>query len=162
MSGGDQHYTTNEEDQREAAKLKARLAAASQEGSTKTGGSSSNNSNVKAVLPNVSIAEGKHKYVLITAIGEDDRGQHFVVSKAHAAYHRDAAEPFVAALERSGYRSISILGGGRIRFDPAAKSVHIYGFSYGFGKADHALSQRTVEDDPRYEGYTVTWSNDGY
>ena len=68
----------------------------------------------------------------------------------------------MSELERSGYRSISVLGGGRIRLDTSAKSVYIYGFSYGFGKADHALSQLTVEADPRYKGYKVTWSDEGY
>ena len=82
-------YTTNEEDQREAKRLQARLAAA--EGNEPTSASSEG-----GPVPNVSIDVGKNKYVLISAIIPDGgERQNFVVSRLGAHYHRDAAEPFV-------------------------------------------------------------------
>jgi Janus/Ocnus family (Ocnus) len=123
-------YTTNEEDQREAAKLKARL----EDNKSSSSGLSADATATTGPIPNVTMAEGAHKYVLISALlpGGGQR-QHFVVSRRHAAYHRNAAEPMVEALEQNGYSSISILGGGRISLDSAAKTIAIYGFSYGFG-----------------------------
>jgi phosphohistidine phosphatase len=151
--------TTNEEDQREAARLQARLRdqAASKGSNVPPTASGSTN----ATIPNVTIADGAHKYVLMTAVKDNER-QHFVVSRKGAAYHRDAAEPMVESLERSGYESIAILGGGRIRLDRDNATISIYGYSYGFGLADHALSKSIIQNDPRYEGYTITWSNEGY
>ena len=128
-------FTTNEEDQREAARLQKRLQDA-QDDDSLTGATDSGYR-----IPNVSIDSGTHKYVLISAIlpGGGER-QYFVVSRRGAEYHRNAAEPFVEALEGSGYMSIQILGGGRITLNEKQKSINIYGYSYGFGLADHAMS----------------------
>lgn len=157
-------YTTNDEDQREAARLQRRLQDNSHddEDDYLTAGAAAHNDSGYRI-PNVSIDSGAHKYVLISAIlpGGRER-QHYVVSRRGAHYHRNAAEPFVDALEGSGYLSIQILGGGRIALDEGKKSIHIYGYSYGFGLADHALSKSVVEKDPRYQNFDITWSNDGY
>ena len=117
-------FTTNEEDQREAERLQARLAE------NKT--SSSSDSGYR--IPNVTIADGAHKYVLISAVipGGGER-QNFVVSRRGAEYHRNAAEPMVEALERSGYSCINIQGGGRLFLDEDKKKISIFGYSYGFG-----------------------------
>eukprot|EP00536_Pseudo-nitzschia_multiseries_P002926 jgi/Psemu1/301681/fgenesh1_kg.41_\ len=93
--------------------------------------------------------------------GSNER-QNFVVSRAHAAYHCNAAEPMVETLEASGYKSISVTGGGRIALNTDKRTVSVYGFSYGFGLADHALSVSVIKSDERYQDYEVTWSNDGY
>jgi phosphohistidine phosphatase len=159
-------HTTNEEDLREAARLQARLrdssgpAEGSGDGFSHTG-PGVDSASTAPLVPNVSIADGAHKYVLISAVRDNDR-QHFVVSRRGAAYHRDAAEPTVEALERSGYTSINILGGGRIRLDVDNSTIAVYGYSYGFGLADHALTKAILERDPRYATFDITWSNDGY
>ena len=151
------NFTTNEEDQREAKKLEARLQRADDDDFE------TNDASSYERMPNVRIAEGAHKYVLITALLPDkNQRQHFVTSKKHASYHRNAAEPFVYELEQKGYRSISILGGGRITLDKEKNTIFIYGYSYGFGLADHAISKSVVDKDPEWEGYEVTWSNEGY
>ena len=136
--------TTNPEDQRKAAELQARLANASDRATTIF--------DDFVRVPNVSIDGGAHKYVLISAClpGGGVR-ENFVVSRRGAEYHRDAAEPFIEILERNNYSSIRILGGGRIALDNSNKSCSIYGYSYGFGLADHALSKAVVERDGRYK-----------
>ena len=51
-------------------------------------------------------------------------------------------------------------GGGRINVDSSAKTLLIYGYSQGFGRCDHSLTQSLIQEAlPDYE---VTWSNEGY
>lgn len=172
--GHDGGPTTNEEDQRKAAALQERLKDASAKSAA--GGSEPSSTSTTVATPmssSVFIDPGRHKYVLISAkyqsrpdLPSTDvdawQRQYFVVSQKGASYHRDVAEPFVYKLEDHGYTSIDITGGGRINLDPSAKRIDVYGHSYGFGLADHALSKAVIEKDPRYHDYEVTWSNDGY
>ena len=155
-------YTTNEEDQRKAAALKARLEEKSSASSEGAAASSAVSNDYDNEMCAVSIDEGANKYVLIRASKPGHEARHFVVSSKHANYHQDAAEPMVAALERAGHNKIKILGGGRITLDSANKTIAIFGFSYGFGLADHFVSKGVVEVDPRYEKYVITTSNEGY
>jgi len=149
--------TTNAEDQREAAKLQERLRQ-----KKKKSKHSIRTAHHQRILPSVEIDEGTHKYVLIRA-SVDGEERYIVTSRRGASYHRNAAEPMIAKLEAAGcYHDIEVTGGGRISYEEADKKIHIYGFSYGFGQANHAIAQRTVQEDPRYKDYTVTISNDGY
>jgi phosphohistidine phosphatase len=152
-------FTTNEEDQREAAKLQKRL----QDNSDDEAAGDQQQGHSGPRISNVSIDSGSHKYVLISAVlpGGKER-QNYVISRRGAEYHRNVAEPFVEALERSGYSSIRICGGGRIARDDSIKTINIFGYSYGFGLADHALSMSVVEKDDRFKDYQISWSNDGY
>lgn len=52
------------------------------------------------------------------------------------------------------------VGGGRIEHSPAKKTIHIYGYSTGYGQADHKISVELVKKE--YPEHTVTWSNEGY
>lgn len=117
-------------------------------------------------LPSVVIASGAHKYVLISAQPaneiDDDKISFFVTSKHGAHYHRNAAEPMIDRLESSGYTNIRVLGGGRISLDDDKHKISIFGYSYGFGRADHSISKSVIEADERYKDYDVTWSNEGY
>ena len=160
--------TTNAEDQREAAKLRERLRQKKKKHkhSIRTAAR-----HPRTTLPSsVEIDEGTHKYVLIRALVDDDDGEggqryeYIVTSRRGASYHRNAAEPMIARLEAAGgyYHDIEVTGGGRISYNASERKIHIYGFSYGFGQANHAIAQRTVREDPRYKDYTVTISNDGY
>ena len=48
----------------------------------------------------------------------------------------------------------------RIIHKPSEKYIKVYGYSMGFGKADHA---RTVEKiKAKYPDYRVEWSDEGY
>jgi hypothetical protein len=160
--------TTNALDQAKAQRLKERLDRA-------RGSDSTTNSGVYSatiVVPAVTIDPGSHKYVLITAEaphvqpngGSTRVRSTFVVSKRGAAYHRDAAEPFVDRLETAGYRNIAIEGGGRIfrNDNDGEKAISIFGHSYGFGRANHAEAKATVDAQSEFSDYEVTWSNEGY
>jgi phosphohistidine phosphatase len=142
-------YTTSEQDQRDVAKLQARLRDQQQCNSA------------SSRLPSVEIAEGAHKYVLISAEFNGE-SQYIVTSRRGAAYHMNAAEPMTEKLQQAGYSDIVVTGGGRILYDEDARRISIFGHSYGFGRADHAISQEVILSDERYKDFDVTISNDGY
>lgn len=53
------------------------------------------------------------------------------------------------------------VGGGRIRHDSDVKSILIYGYSQGFGRADHSIAQKLLKQ--HYSSYgDIEWSNEGY
>lgn len=167
--------TTNAEDQRAVAELKERIA---QSNKLLESTSSSTNRSAAERVPFVSIDEGQWKYVLISAeepvpssssfsfnsscCDDECPTVFFVTSKRGAAYHRNVAEPYVEKLQSSGYRNIHVAGGGRLYFNPQDKKIRIFGFSYGFGLADHATSKQVIEQDDRFKDYDITWSNEGY
>lgn len=147
-----QQYTTNEEDQQKAAELQARYR----------NHPINAQSTSRRVVPTVQIDAGCHKYVLIRAQSTHGDDVYIVTSKRGAHYHRDAAEPVLEQLTQAGYTDLDVTGGGRIDCQPSVKKMRIYGFSYGFGLADHAISREVVLEDERYRDFDVTISNDGY
>ena len=150
-------FTTNEEDQREAAKLQARL----KNHTTTTATTSRSRKGGKPPLPSVEIAQGAHKYVLIRAQYEG-KTQFIVTSRKGAHYHRNAADPMIFKLEEAGYSDIEVEGGGRIFLDEKEKKISVFGHSYGFGQANHAVSQMIIKSDERYKDFDITISDDGY
>jgi phosphohistidine phosphatase len=155
-----EEYTTNAHDLAEAAKLHAQLEQ-------------DNNAPHRPLLPSqqyripsVSIDSGAYKYVLITARPPTNSSSSieevFVHSKRGAQYHRNVAEPLIPILQQCGYTDIRITGGGRILRDDDDAIIKIFGYSYGFGRADHALAKDVVEKSGKFAGYSITWSNDGY
>jgi phosphohistidine phosphatase len=149
-----EEYTTNAHDLAEAAKLQSQLDQDSDNAQPLT----------SQRIPSVSIDSGAYKYVLITALPPNNNGsmEIFVHSKRGAQYHRNVAEPLIPILKQSGYTCIAIKGGGRILRCDDDKIVKIFGYSYGFGAADHALAKDVVEKSGKFAGYSITWSNDGY
>lgn len=144
--------TTSATDQEAVAQLKERLA------SNPSSFAPAPSAAPSVAPPSVSIEEGAHKYVLIRTAGD----RYFVTSRRGASYHRNAAEPLIAALEAAGFSHIEVTGGGRLFLQEDQRRISIFGFSYGFGQADHAISRSVILKDPRYENYEITISNDGY
>ena len=112
------------------------------------------------VAPDVAgcvLGEGTQKYVLVRA---GDR--YFVRGDVRADYHKDAARPLVEEL-RAREVEYEVLGGGRIALDAAARTIRIYGHSFGFpwrGEFRHDLAARVCE--AAYPGFDVETSNEGY
>ena len=52
------------------------------------------------------------------------------------------------------------MGGGRIEHRPEQKYLKVYGYSMGFGRADH--TKAVAELEKVYKDYKIEWSNDGY
>ena len=44
-------------------------------------------------------------------------------------------------------------GGGKITIDHEAKKMHVHGYCYTFGTADHRYAIECLKKNPAYEGY---------
>ncbi|XP_035463850.1 14 kDa phosphohistidine phosphatase [Scophthalmus maximus] len=107
---------------------------------------------------------GVFKYVLIRVHsreeGDDDAGVDIVRGYGWAEYHADIYDKVSEELEKGGHLDCECIGGGRIKHEPQDKKIHVYGYSMGFGRANHAVTTEKLK--VRYPDYEVTWSNDGY
>ena len=59
------------------------------------------------------------------------------------------------SLKREWY--IQGSGGGRITHDSKAKKIHVHGYCYTFGTADHRNTIELLKQNPAYEGYEFTY-----
>ncbi|KAF7281764.1 hypothetical protein GWI33_004287 [Rhynchophorus ferrugineus] len=55
---------------------------------------------------------------------------------------------------------MSVLGGGRINVEKEKKTIEVYGYSVGYGKADHEKTAEVLKT--KYPDFTITCSDDGY
>ncbi|XP_066111789.1 14 kDa phosphohistidine phosphatase isoform X1 [Saccopteryx bilineata] len=62
-------------------------------------------------------------------------------------------------MQKKGY-DCECLGGGRISHQSQDKKIHVYGYSMGYGRAQHSVSTEKIK--ARYPDYEVTWADDGY
>jgi len=151
--------TTSEQDQRAVAELKASMGAGCP---TKPTADFDRAASALRAAPAVQIDEGIFKYVLIEATDPSGHESRFLVRGAlKAPYHVDVARPTVTALQAAGC-SVDVRGGGRIKHGADKRIVEIFGFSYGFGPADHTVTQRLIQEDPKFAGYEVTITDEEY
>nr|CAH0105407.1 unnamed protein product [Daphnia galeata] len=116
-------------------------------------------------IPAVDIDSGRFKYVLIRVDMQDaETKQEYnkVIVRGYnwAAFHADIYDKCQEELEAAGFDT-ECLGGGRILHDPSKRSITVYGYSQGFGLADHAVTTELLKT--RYPDYeSITWTNEGY
>uniref|UniRef100_A0A646QD68 Sex-regulated protein janus-A n=1 Tax=Hemiscolopendra marginata TaxID=943146 RepID=A0A646QD68_9MYRI len=114
-------------------------------------------------IPDVEIDHGRFKYILIKLYDTKDGqevSKNIVRGYNWAAYHADIYENVDAKLRELGIES-ECVGGGRILHEMDKKSIQVYGYSTGYGKADHAVTTEILKK--KYPDYgSITWSNDGY
>ena len=102
------------------------------------------------LLPDrVLLSPGKNKYVLIRAThARDNQVQWFVKSAAPSEcggpYHGNVAQDLREWIEAAGYEA-EVTGGGRIDYRRDEQKAIVYGFSYGFGRGDHAKVATLIE-----------------
>ena len=119
----------------------------------------------QAFKPVMMDADGVFKYIQIQLDMDDEEPYTIVRGWLDCPYHADILAKFNAQ-ELGNEKDLkdkvhaSCPGGGRIKVVEQEKTVHIYGYSQGFGRCDHTVSQKLVQES--HEGYTVTWSNEGY
>jgi len=115
-------------------------------------------------IPPVEIDEaGVFKYVLIlVADAKDESEQRLVVrGNADAEYHADIYEEFCRKTEGPLGMDCQCRGGGRINHNAAEKKILVYGYSMGYGKADHTVAVDLLKKE--YKDYnSITFSNEGY
>lgn len=113
-------------------------------------------------IPDVDIdSKGRFKYILIHIKDNEAKGEKYIVrGYKSCSFHGDifdSVEPNITKLNCK----VECVGGGRIRHDPDTKSIFIYGYSQGFGRADHSIAQKLLKE--KYPDYTeIQWSNEGY
>ncbi|ESO86341.1 hypothetical protein LOTGIDRAFT_150831 [Lottia gigantea] len=113
-------------------------------------------------IPDIQIDKsGKMKYILIKVHDpEKDREfKHIVRGICKAEYHADIFDEISPNIESKGL-DCECVGGGRIQVDASKKTLQIYGYSQGFGRADHAITAKLLER--KYKEYDITFTNDGY
>ncbi|UJR15466.1 hypothetical protein I4U23_002409 [Adineta vaga] len=116
-----------------------------------------------ADIPDVDIAEaGCFKYILIEV---RDRGTTYGQSKlvvrgdASCAYHADVLDLMQDTVDDSKL-VLDCKGGGRIRVNPQTRKISVYGYSMGFGRADH---EKTVEIlQKKYPQWTIEITDEEY
>uniref|UniRef100_UPI00398E49C2 14 kDa phosphohistidine phosphatase n=1 Tax=Pristiophorus japonicus TaxID=55135 RepID=UPI00398E49C2 len=108
-------------------------------------------------------AGGVFKYVLIRVgrdCGSGPGGEKDIVRGwASAEYHADIYDEACAEIEKQGLHC-ECQGGGRIKHDSGAKTIHVYGYSMGFGRAKHEITMKILK--AKYPDYSVTWADEGY
>ncbi|KAG9266245.1 14 kDa phosphohistidine phosphatase [Astyanax mexicanus] len=104
---------------------------------------------------------GVFKYVLIRVHSKESEDYVDIVrGYSWAEYHADIYDKVSGDLERTGGVDCECIGGGRIKHNSAEKKIHVYGYSMGFGRANHAVSTEKLQ--VRYPDYEITWANEGY
>ena len=117
-------------------------------------------------IPSVSIdSEGVFKYVLIKVHKKEENAsctekEKFIVRGFKwAAWHADIYEETQEKIEKLGYET-ECVGGGRIEHTPTDKKLKVYGYSQGYGRADHEVTTELLKKE--YPDYNISWTNDGY
>lgn len=119
-------------------------------------------------IPAVDIDEGgTFKYILVKLHDAPPNvkgvkgGMFLVRGHQWADYHADLYEEVESYIARNNitYRS-EVAGGGRIAFNRDRKHIEVYGYSVGFGRANHSISCQLIKQ--QFPDFTVEWNNNGY
>ncbi|NXO22428.1 PHP14 phosphatase, partial [Cisticola juncidis] len=113
-------------------------------------------------VPDVQIdGDGVFKYVLVRVRGAGAGALAKDVVRGHgwAEYHGPLLGCPREELARHGL-SCECLGGGRLSHRPEERKIHVYGYSVGFGRADHAVTTEKLKAE--YPNYKITWADEGY
>lgn len=115
-------------------------------------------------------SNGVFKYILlkVTSPNQDGKLEEKMIVRGYAEcpYHSDINDKVTEELQKlkssqaiRDWRS-KVLGGGRISHDPETKSIKVYGYSQGYGKADHQLTVDILKKT--YPEYKLEYSDEGY
>ncbi|PNW74028.1 hypothetical protein CHLRE_13g582476v5 [Chlamydomonas reinhardtii] len=120
-------------------------------------------------IPQVLIGEGTFKYVLARLWDPrpesegGGRSKLLVWGDPRAPYHNDLLQKAKQMAQRYGGLKVTVLGGGRIRHDPQARAIDVYGYSAAFGPAPHELAAALLARwYPLYDKDNITVSYEGY
>ncbi|XP_058059098.1 sex-regulated protein janus-A-like isoform X2 [Anopheles bellator] len=112
----------------------------------------------------VDIDEGIFKYVLIKVYAKEqadgtEPSKLIVRGFNRAQWHSDIYDEVSSSLMGLGLET-ECLGGGRIENRPDLKQIKVYGYSQGYGKADHLETRRLLLT--KYKDFQINCSDDGY
>uniref|UniRef100_F1L613 Sex-regulated protein janus-B n=2 Tax=Ascaris TaxID=6251 RepID=F1L613_ASCSU len=103
--------------------------------------------------------QGVFKYILIKVTEKASNEEKLIVrgyKRCH--FHGDVFEETENAVGSDF--NLKCLGGGRIRHEPDKREILVYGYSQGYGPADHQKSVNILKT--KYPDYKITFSNEGY
>lgn len=148
--------------------------------STSSTSSSGAEHNILAAIPYCTIATGTWKYVQIalhvgvrSGVSKSSKSRskgsggsskivkYVVRSYEGLKFHAQMYEKAMQELRTMGVAG-KVVGGGRIAMDPAQRSIHIYGYSKTFGRAEGCNEASSLIIQKSYPDWKVTWSDDGY
>ncbi|KAG7176652.1 14 kDa phosphohistidine phosphatase-like [Homarus americanus] len=115
-------------------------------------------------VANVDIDNGVFKYVLMKVYHSPEGGSEIskFITRGYtsAGFHSDVYEQVTPDIEKQGM-DCECVGGGRIRHEPDKKTILVYGYSQGFGRADHGITVDLLK--AKYPDYNkISFSDDGY
>lgn len=113
-------------------------------------------------VPDVDIDDsGKFKYMLLNIHDKtNDASKTVVRGYKRAEWHANIYDETADQIKSHPDLEVESLGGGRILHNPENKSIKVYGYSQGYGKADHQISVDLLKK--KYIDYNITWSDEGY
>lgn len=106
------------------------------------------------------LTQGKWKYVAIDIYFGGD-SKRIVRSYAGLSYHPENYDRAMRILAPQGIRG-SVVGGGRILYEPTKQEVKVYGYSKSFGRAPGCNERSAELIREAFPDYDVTWTDDGY
>jgi len=108
---------------------------------------------------------GKFKYILIKVYATDGDGKHVdensklvVRGRADCPFHGDIFDKFQEETSKLEGLDDEILGGGRILRE--GNKITVFGYSQGYGKADHRLTVALLK--LAYPTHEISWNDEGY
>jgi 23S rRNA-/tRNA-specific pseudouridylate synthase len=110
--------------------------------------------------PEVQLSPGRNKYVVAKLRDPSTKKIRLFVQSAPLPYHAEVAFDLVEWIGAvPGYEQtrIDVTGGGRIDYNPSSSTVRVYGFSYRYGKGDHARVANLIETSAFGADLTVTF-----
>ncbi|XP_025265709.1 sex-regulated protein janus-A-like isoform X1 [Camponotus floridanus] len=104
---------------------------------------------------------GRFKYILINVQDDTNKiSKQIVRGNARAQWHANIFDKVDGEIKKLVGLRANCVGGGRIEHDPDEKTIKVYGYSQGFGKADHQVSVELLKK--KYPDYNITCSDEGY
>ena len=110
--------------------------------------------------------EGVYKYIQIECINKKNKEDKKLLIRGdgNCSYHKDIFRKFLTDIMNSNDKDLKenyeyeCIGGGRIEFRP--DSIFIYGYSSGYGQADHSKTKEIVQKF--FPNYKIEISDEGY
>ena len=110
--------------------------------------------------------EGIFKYIQIECINKEKKEDRKIIIRGDAgsSYHKDIYKKFIIDIMNSNDKDLKenyeyeCIGGGRIEIK--SNSILIYGYSSGYGQADHSKTKEIVQKF--YPTYKIEISDEGY
>ncbi|XP_071802690.1 14 kDa phosphohistidine phosphatase-like [Asterias amurensis] len=104
---------------------------------------------------------GTFKYILVKVWPlDDEKTFKYIVRGYNLEYHADIQEQIKPKFNKMKIDCFCV-GGGRIEHNPQDKSILVYGYSMGYGQANHSITVEKLK--AKYPDYTsITFNNEGY